>query len=87
MWRLLVAYLLVVGASAIAYYVLAPRDALHLAWPDAFLVSVTAIHGRVFSEQFRPGSLLGWITVVESIAGLVIEGTFVAMLTQRSFGK
>jgi hypothetical protein len=87
MWRLLVAYALAVTASAVAYYLLAPRDHLQLAWPDAFLVSVTAIHGRVYSEQFRPGSLVGWITVVESIAGLVIEGTFVAMLTQRFFGK
>ena len=54
---------------------------------SAILISVTAFHGRVFSSGFSTGSLLQGITAVEAIVGLVIEGVFIAMLTQRFFGK
>jgi uncharacterized protein YjbI with pentapeptide repeats len=54
---------------------------------DAFQVSLTAIHGRVFFEQFGIGSALAWVAAVESVAGIVIEGVFVAMLVQRFFAR
>jgi hypothetical protein len=49
-------------------------------------VSLTAIHGRVFFEQFG-FSLKSWIAAVESVVGIVIEGVFVAMLIQRFFSR
>jgi hypothetical protein len=56
-----------------------------LAWYQALLVSLTAIHGRVFFEQFGLNSILSWVAAVESVCGIVIEGVFVAMLVQRFF--
>ena len=55
---------------------------------EAVLTSVTAFHGRVFSEPFlHPDEPQLWVTAFEAIAGLVIEGVFIAMLTQKFFGK
>jgi hypothetical protein len=53
---------------------------------NALLVSLTAIHGRTFFEQFA-FTAQGWVAAVESIIGIVIEGMFVAMLIQRFFGR
>lgn len=53
---------------------------------DAFLVSLTAIHGRVFLEQLGQYSAQAWVAAIESVVGIVIEGVFVAMLVQRFFG-
>ncbi len=87
MWRILAAYAAVVGLAAIAYYLLGLRDPPHLGWQDALLASITAFHGRVFSEQFVIGSPQAWVTALEAVAGLVVEGVFIAMLAQRFFGK
>ena len=54
---------------------------------EALLVSVTAFHGRVFSESFRVGGPAAWVAAAEAVLGLVIEGVFIAMLTQRFFSK
>lgn len=59
----------------------------HLPLQVAFLESITAFHGRVFSGLFAPNTPQIWVTAFEAIAGLVIEGVFIAMLTQRFFGK
>lgn len=88
MWRILVAYLLIVLLCAVAYFVLGMYYEPHLSLLDAVLTSITAFHGRVFSEPFlRPGEPQLWVTAFEAIAGLVIEGVFIAMLTQKFFGK
>jgi hypothetical protein len=60
--------------------------ATHLEWYEALLVSLTAIHGRVFITTFGRDSIQAWIAAVESVVGIVIEGVFVAMLIQRFFG-
>ena len=73
---------------AVAYYVLGLSYEPHLSFLDALLISITAFHGRVFSEPFlRPGEPQLWVTAFEAVMGLVIEGVFIAMLTQKFFGK
>ena len=89
--RILITYALTLAAFALAYYVIglpnehAPTLLQQVA--DAFQVSLTAIHGRTFFEQFGIGSTLAWIAAIESVCGIVIEGIFVAMLVQRFFGS
>jgi hypothetical protein len=87
MWRILAAYVTVVGLAALAYYLLGLHDPPHLPWQEALLASVTAFHGRVFSDQFTAGSPQAWVTALEAVAGLVVESIFVGMLVQRFFGK
>ncbi len=88
MWRILVAYLLVVLLCAGAYFVLGMYYEPHLSFLEAVLTSITAFHGRVFSEPFlRPGEPQLWVTAFEAVMGLVIEGVFIAMLAQKFFGK
>ncbi|MGZ3681663.1 MAG: pentapeptide repeat-containing protein, partial [Ktedonobacterales bacterium] len=88
MGRIIIAYLLVVGSAAVAYYVcgqLGYEPKLDAA--QALLVSVTAFHGRVFSEQFSITTPQAWVAAIEAVLGLLVEGVFIAMLTQRFFGK
>jgi uncharacterized protein YjbI with pentapeptide repeats len=88
MWHILVAYLLIVLLCAGAYFVLGMYYEPHLSLLEAVLTSVTAFHGRVFSEPFlRPVEPQLWVTAFEAVSGLVIEGVFIAMLTQKFFGK
>jgi uncharacterized protein YjbI with pentapeptide repeats len=88
MWRIIVAYLFVILICAGAYFVLGVYYEPHLSFPDAVLTSVTAFHGRVFSEPFlHSGTPQLWVTAFEAVAGLIIEGVFIAMLTQKFFGK
>jgi hypothetical protein len=61
--------------------------ATHLEWYEALLVSLTAIHGRVFITTFGLDSIQAWIAAVESGVGIVIEGVFAAMFIQRFFGR
>lgn len=88
MGRIIVAYLLVVGSAAAAYYFCpALGYGQHIDAAEALLVSVTAFHGRVFVGQFGIGTPQAWVAAVEAVLGLLIEGVFIAMLTQRFFGK
>ena len=87
MWRIIVAYVLIVCACAVAYFILGLHYGPHLSLMQAFLESVTAFHGRVFLELFTSNTPQIWVTAFEAVAGLVIEGVFIAMLTQRFFGK
>jgi uncharacterized protein YjbI with pentapeptide repeats len=85
--RILVAYACVVAAFAAAFSVGGAIAGTHLEWQQALLVSITAIHGRVFFEQFGLDNPLAWVAAVESVVGIVIEGVFVAMLIQRWFQR
>jgi uncharacterized protein YjbI with pentapeptide repeats len=87
MWRIVIAYLLVVSLCAGAYFVIGMYHPPHLTLLQAFLESITAFHGRVFSQLFTPDAPQIWVTAFEAIAGLIIESVFIAMLTQRFFGK
>lgn len=87
MWRVLLAYTAIITVCAALYLALALQAGPHLSPAEALLVSVTAFHGRVFSEQFGPGSPQLWVTAIEAIAGVIVEGAFIAMLTQRLFDR
>ncbi len=87
MWRILIVYGCIVSLCAVAYYILGLYYPPHLSLLLAFLESITAFHGRVFSELFNSYTPQVWVTAFEAIAGLIIEGVFIAMLTQRFFGK
>jgi Pentapeptide repeats (8 copies) len=87
LWRILIAYGFIVSFCALAYYVFGLFYPPHLPLLQAFLESIAAFHGRVFSELFTSNTPQVWVTAFEAIAGLVIEGVFIAMLTQRFFGK
>jgi hypothetical protein len=88
MGRILLAYLLVVGLAALAYWTLGTTGyGPSLAPHEALLVSVTAFHGRVFAEAFQVTSPAAWVAAAEAVFGLLIEGVFIAMLTQRFFSR
>jgi uncharacterized protein YjbI with pentapeptide repeats len=86
--RILLAYVVVLLLFAAAYFAGGQWfGGTNLAWYQALLVSLTAVHGRVFFEQFGLNSVQAWIAAVEAVVGLVIEGVFVAMLIQRFFAR
>jgi uncharacterized protein YjbI with pentapeptide repeats len=90
LWRILIVYILALVFFAACYYfsgVLSLPGSVQLQWYQSLLVSLTAIHGRVFFETFGLNSSQSWIAAVESVVGIVIEGVFVAMLIQRIFSK
>jgi Pentapeptide repeats (8 copies) len=88
MGRILLAYLLVIGFAALAYWTLGVAGYGPLLAPhEALLVSVTAFHGRVFAEAFQVSSPAAWVAAAEAVLGLLIEGVFIAMLTQRFFSR
>lgn len=87
--RILVAYLTVLATFACLYLALGllfPADS-PLTWQSAFLSSLTAFHGRVFAMSFTLGSPQAWASAVEGICGLIVESVFIAMLTNKFFGK
>ncbi len=87
-WRIILAYLFVIIVCAVAYFVLGMYYEPHLSFLEAVLTSITAFHGRVFSEPFlHSNEPQLWVTAFEAVAGLVVEGMFIAMLTQKFFGK
>jgi hypothetical protein len=89
MWRIIVAYLALILTFAAAYWSVGvdhPRD---ISFWTAIIVSVTAFHGRVFTNPFTPNipDAQVVITAIEAVVGLIIEGVFIAMLTQRFFNR
>src|SRR6266852_1369590 len=87
LWRILAAYVVVVSLFGFAYFVMGIYYPPYLHLDQAYLQSITAFHGRVFSEQFSSNTPQIWVTAFEAVTGLVIEGVFIAMLVQRFFGK
>jgi len=84
LWRSFLAYLLIISLFMTIYRVIDP----HLAWSEAFVVSMTAFHGRGFSPStFTPGDSLSFVSATEAFVGLIIEVTFIATLTRRFFGQ
>lgn len=59
MGRILVVYALLISGFASMYHVLGNRYPPALPWNDAFVLSITAFHGRVFSSPFLLGSPQG----------------------------
>lgn len=87
-WRSFVAYLLVITAFAIAYFIIGHRVGPVISPLSSFVFSMTSFHGR----GFFPGGIglddpLTVLAALEAFVGLLIEVTFIATLTQRFFGK
>ncbi len=87
-WRAFLAYLLVITAFATAYFALGQTVGPALSPLGSFIFSMTSFHGR----GFFPGGIalddpLTVLAALEAFVGLLIEVTFIAMLTQRLFSK
>lgn len=55
-----------------------------LAWADAFLFSLVSFHGRVNAPpDLMFNGLYSWISISETLLGLVVELSFIAAFTQR----
>ena len=87
MWRMLLAYVLLLSLFAALYYTFGLNYPPHISPVEAIILSITAFHGRVFSSPFHLESPQGIVTAVEAITGLLFESIFIAMLTQRFFGR
>lgn len=87
MWRIIAAYTLLILAFAGAYWSLDLQTPHIYTFWQALILSVTAFHGRVFSNPFLLTEPQIVVTAIEAIFGLVIEGVFIAMLTQRFFNR
>ena len=89
MGRIIVAYALVNILFASLYYLFGRflPTTQHLDWVQALIMSITAFHGRVFSNTFTLGSPQSIVTACEAVTGLIFEGIFIAMLTQKFFGR
>ena len=87
-WRSFRAYLIVIIAFAIAYFIIGHTVGPVLSPLGSFVFSMTSFHGR----GFFPGGItlddpLTVLAALEAFVGLLIEVTFIATLTQRLFGK
>lgn len=87
MSRIIIAYILLVSLFAGLYYGFGLGHAPHISWLEAFILSITAFHGRVFSSPFLPDSPQSVVTAFEAVVGFTFEGIFIAMLTQRFFSR
>ena len=86
--RSLVAYLSVLGVSAIIYYILGQSASPHLSVINAIALSFNAFHGRGFlPSTIIPGDPTTIVAVMEGAAGLVIEISLIATFTQRFFAR
>jgi uncharacterized protein YjbI with pentapeptide repeats len=84
LWHSFLTYFLTISFFMTIYHIIDPQ----LAWSEAFVVSMTAFHGRGFSPStFIPGDPLSFVSAAEAFVGLIIEVTFIATLTQRFFRK
>jgi hypothetical protein len=82
--RSFLAYIFIIAIFTILYHLLGPQ----LLWNEAFVISMTAFHGRgFFPSAFSPGDPLAFASAAEAFIGLIIEVTFIATITQRFFGK
>jgi len=85
----------VVLGFALAYHTQAPQVLLAqeqygpLSWKGAFILSITAFHGRGFflGGEFGYESTVTLLAAIEAIVGLFIELSFIATFTQRFLGK
>jgi hypothetical protein len=94
--RSLVAYLVTLIVFA-AFYVSVPNvgairvdspdTPTPLSWANAILYSLISFHGRVNAPSTLSfNGLYAWISILETLIGLIIELSFIAAFTQRFLG-
>jgi uncharacterized protein YjbI with pentapeptide repeats len=87
-FRSLLAYVGVITFFALTYHHLGSVTHHALGWREAFVVSMTAFHGRgFFPDQFKPGDPQALAAAAEALVGLIIEVSFIATFTQRFFAR
>jgi len=87
MQRIVFTYASALLLFAVAYYVVGALSGAPMSAGVAIITSITAFHGRVFAAGFKAGDALSWVTAAEALVGVIVEGVFIAMLTQRFFGR
>ncbi|HLY30607.1 MAG TPA: pentapeptide repeat-containing protein, partial [Ktedonobacterales bacterium] len=85
--RIGVTYVSALTLFALLYFFIGQASGHPMSVAAAIITSVTAFHGRVFAGGFTPGDALSWVTAAEAVIGVIVEGVFIAMLTQRFFGR
>ncbi len=92
--RALITYVILILAFATAYFNFAPMEHVSLNHLGALVLSMTSFHGRGFfpgnDSSGRPIPLHDPLTVVaafEALAGLLMEITLFATVTQRFFSS
>ncbi len=86
--RSFLAYLIVITAFALAYFIVGQKAGPALSLLGSWVFSMTSFHGR----GFFPGGIklddpLTVLAALEAFIGLLIEVTFIATLTRRLFGQ
>jgi hypothetical protein len=65
----------------------APSQLAPLPWYEALILSVSSFHGRGFFQPLESlGDPVAALAAIEAVIGLLIEISFIATFTQRSFG-
>lgn len=94
--RALVAYFVTLGIFAVFYGFVpdfradpaySPTTPTPLSWDNAILFSLISFHGRVNAPaSLSFTGLYAWISILETVVGLIIELSFIAAFTQRFLG-
>jgi hypothetical protein len=94
--RSLITYFVTLGIFAVFYGLVpnvgivpaySPTTPTPLSWDNAILFSLISFHGRVNApSSLSFTGLYAWISILETVVGLVIELSFIAAFTQRFLG-
>jgi uncharacterized protein YjbI with pentapeptide repeats len=87
-FRALFAYLFVIGAFMMIYYVLDITHSQynHLTWEQLLTVSMTSFHGRAFfSTDIELGTLQTFTSVIEGFVGFIMEVSLIVTFARGFF--
>jgi hypothetical protein len=86
--RALFAYLLVIAAFMLLYYVQGMVYGTHLSWEQLLIVSMTSFHGRsFFTDQIELSRPQAFTAVIEGFVGFIMEVSLIAIFARNFFKK
>ncbi|MEO8954886.1 MAG: pentapeptide repeat-containing protein [Ktedonobacteraceae bacterium] len=86
--RALFAYLLVIAAFMILYYVQGIVYGTHLSWEQLLTVSMTSFHGRsFFTDQIELSTPQAFTAVSEGFVGFIMEVSLIVIFARGFFKK
>jgi len=86
--RALFAYLLVIAAFMMLYYVQGIVHDTHLSWEQLLTVSMTSFHGRVFfPTDIELSRLQAFTSVIEGFVGFIMEVGLIVIFARGFFKK
>ncbi len=86
--RALFAYLLVIAAFMILYYVQGIVYGTHLSWEQLLIVSMTSFHGRsFFTDQIELSRPQAFTAVSEGFVGFIMEVSLIVIFVRSFFKK